>query len=615
MARRLMSDTLNDKLDLPSKERLRKKKLLSRVCFAFAVIIAVYLSAVSIILPGFSFAKLLGIIAVCLLIVSGIASQLERTYRASAWAIVTITILVGTGASLTNGGLEGYVSPILVTAPVAAALFLGPISALVSAGAVVCALAGLLYLDTVGLVQHPPYAHEDIRMAAFILLSTTVLICAAGMTIFAGHSDTLISQLVHSQKQLQDSEQIANQQRTIAEERRDEAEQAIQDKDRFLSNISHEIRTPLNGIVGVVGVLENSDLTPNQAEMVDLVKGSSQSLQRIIEDILCMAKLNHESFDLQESEMNLASEARTAASPFETLAAEKGLVFNVNVSEDTDALFLGDSVRIRQIISNLVSNAVKFTDRGHVTIDVSTTAATEHPMTKIVVEDTGAGFRPDIAATLFERFEQASQENSNFSSGTGLGLAIVKELAERMGGTVGATSTPGLGSTFTVEFPLPRVTTETATSSNEVDAGEAPNQAARRYKILCAEDHPVNKKVISLILSPAQFEVTHVNDGSEAVTAFQNRKFDLILMDMQMPNMNGIEATREIRSIENQHDLPATPIVMLSANAFDTHVENAFKAGCSIHIPKPFTPQSLVDGIAQALNDEVAPASNPENAA
>ncbi len=388
------------------------------------------------------------------------------------------------------------------------------------------------------------------------------------------------------------------------------AESANRAKEVFLANMSHEIRTQLNGVIGTAGALARRNLPTEEAEMVDLIRSSGETLDRLLSDILDQAKMEAGQFTLQVEPFDLRKEVEIATELMRARADERGLGFLVAYDAAARGEFAGDAIRIRQIISNLASNAIKFTESGEVRVTVSAEEP-ENPgdptMLRIEVVDSGMGFDAETAERLFARFTQADSSISRKFGGTGLGLAISKTLVELMNGTISAKGEPGMGAVFTVRIPLQRTVTLADYDLGRSSGRQSPNpegeggETLGALRIMLAEDHPTNQRVVQLILAPLGVALTIAADGREAVRLFQTAAFDLILMDMQMPILDGLAATREIRNLERAAGRDPTPIAMLTANAMADHRRLAESAGANHLISKPITPESLILGIEHAL--------------
>ena len=284
------------------------------------------------------------------------------------------------------------------------------------------------------------------------------------------------------------------------------------------------------------------------------------------------------------------------------------MAFRIEYGENVCGAFLTDRTRLCQIISNLVSNAIKFTETGEIVIrvDVAEGVSPDDPCdVRINVRDTGTGFSEEVASRLFIRFEQAESAMKSAAGGSGLGLSICRAVAQAMGGEVTARSTPGEGSVFEVRLPLVRSASAPEGTASEMarGGGRAPGKlaAGEAVHVLLVEDNLVNQQVMRLLLEPLGATLEIAKDGLEAIDSFKNGRFDLILMDMQMPVLDGLHATRAIRLLEFEERRVRTPIVMVSANAMPDHVNQAHQAGCDLHLSKPFTPSMLAESVAKAL--------------
>ncbi|MDR3509669.1 MAG: ATP-binding protein [Caulobacteraceae bacterium] len=395
------------------------------------------------------------------------------------------------------------------------------------------------------------------------------------------------------------------------------AEAANQAKSDFLANMSHEIRTPLNGVIGVVDALARTPLTIAQREMVDLIERSGVTLERLVSDILDVSKIEAGRLEIEQRVFDLRDELESLVEMHRVRAHEKGLSFHTEFSTSARGQFHGDSTRIKQILGNLLSNAVKFTPAGEIrlAIDVVDGQVEAHRATIIFqVSDTGVGFDAAAGSNLFQRFSQADTTITRRFGGTGLGLSICRDLAAMMGGDISVQSAPGRGSHFRVVIPLPRHLPLDAYDAALAACGcettgacaEPATMSEAPLRILLAEDHPTNQRVVQLILEPYGAEITIAENGAEAVEALGAADFDLVLMDMQMPIMDGLAATRAIRRRQQTQGGARTPIIMLSANAMSQHRQDAMDAGADLHLAKPVTAATLIAGISEALDMQAA---------
>jgi PAS domain S-box-containing protein len=383
------------------------------------------------------------------------------------------------------------------------------------------------------------------------------------------------------------------------------SEAAAAAKTDFLANMTHELRTPLTAILGFAGVLRHSTtLSSLDARHAGLIHDASQTLLGVVGDVLDYSKLEAGAFELDPEPFDPVATARGAAAIVAEQAIAKGLELTAWIDDGTPAL-IGDAPRLRQVLLNFLSNAIKFTREGRVEVALTHWIERGRCSLRIEVRDSGIGIDADHITSLFNRFTQADASVSRRFGGTGLGLAISKQIIEAMNGKIGADSVVGKGSTFWFEVELPLAQDWTANTEPEA----AGVNLERAIRCLVVEDNAVNRELITTLLSPFDIEIDTACDGAEAVEAVQRQAYDVILMDMQMPVMDGLAATRRIRAMDD----PAaarTPIIAMTANVLPEHVERCREAGMDDHIGKPINLAHLLG----ALERWTAPAAQDDPA-
>lgn len=404
-----------------------------------------------------------------------------------------------------------------------------------------------------------------------------------------------------------DIETAQNIVQVVLEGERLAAEHADVAKSEFLANMSHELRTPMNAIIGIVALLDRgTPLDDKQKKLLAVLRLSSDSLLNLINDLLDVAKIESHELVLEANPINIADIVSEVGSIMSVRAAEKDLMLNIKCAPRKDLHIKGDAMRLQQVLTNLVSNAVKFTDEGFVNILVHIENRADGKRQVVIdVVDSGIGMSAKQAERIFDKFVQADPTISRRFGGTGLGLAITKQLTELMGGTITVSSSEGLGSRFTLAFPaeiLPPPKTEPAKNAEIA----APQKGEARGHILLAEDYEGNVIVAVSMLEDQGYEVTVARNGQEALDAAMRAPFDLILMDVQMPEMDGYEATRRIRVGQAEGLIPPVAIIGVTANALTGDRQKCLDAGMDDYISKPFSPLQLDHMINKYMDTEVA---------
>lgn len=402
--------------------------------------------------------------------------------------------------------------------------------------------------------------------------------------------------VIQSVQELKRAEQRLKAVNTNLRKATADAQDANHAKSVFLATMGHELHTPLNGVLGMAEVMARHELTEAQRQRLQVIKQSGECLMTLVNDLLELSSIGSSLIALEDGIIDVLELARAAERVFKPMAAERGVNLSV-VAQASAGLWKGDPLRLKQVLYKLMSNAIKFTDEGTITVTLS------YDSDRLILQviDTGVGIPAAKVGQIFDAFTQADSSTTRRFFGTGIGLTICKDLVALMGGLITVESIEGRGTTFTVSIPVVPVTRTLHVGEIAADPTVVKGDGLR---VLVAEDNPVNQLVLTTLLAEVGIEPIVVSDGQRAFQAWRDEKWDLVLMDIQMPVMGGVEATRMIRDTEERLNLPRTPILAVTANSLSHQVAGYLSAGMDGLVSKPINLGLLVEAMDPALNTQ-----------